>query len=147
MFQVFHPDIAGVSGAEMSALINSAYTLLSDDKDNECFCPPLTCCAHCRGMVCSAPLPDIRSAYISYAGGPLTPLAFIAFSAMAPKLLARRPAGHLKAGWRDEQSGALSIWEFMEHWQEGPPGQRAAALLAPGHLMEIVLLSDGGRTM
>jgi len=35
MQKVFHPDIAGVSGAEMSALINSAYTLLSDDKERE----------------------------------------------------------------------------------------------------------------
>mmetsp|Transcript_32802 Transcript_32802/g.59995 ORF Transcript_32802/g.59995 Transcript_32802/m.59995 type:complete len:345 (-) Transcript_32802:98-1132(-) len=33
MQKVFHPDIAGASGAEVSALLNSAYTLLSDDKE------------------------------------------------------------------------------------------------------------------
>eukprot|EP00971_Amphidinium_carterae_P100676 1991878-Amphidinium_carterae.1 len=69
---------------------------------------------------------------------------------MAPKKTLRRPAGRLSASPCSSKlaSGFVpwSIWDQMDSWQEGVAGQSTALLLAAGHLVEIVMLSDGGRT-
>eukprot|EP00971_Amphidinium_carterae_P128231 2540430-Amphidinium_carterae.1 len=56
---------------------------------------------------------------------------------MPPKLVHRKPSGRLPGTWRGDGAGSapVSIWELMERWQEGEPGQRVAALLAPGHIL------------
>eukprot|EP00971_Amphidinium_carterae_P340068 6478231-Amphidinium_carterae.1 len=64
------------------------------------------------------------------------------------KKISRRPAGSLKPQWSDRAGGSsCSIWEYMEAWQEGSAGQKVCPLLATGHLLELVMLSSGGRAM
>eukprot|EP00971_Amphidinium_carterae_P061144 1210225-Amphidinium_carterae.1 len=66
-----------------------------------------------------------------------------------PPQVRKRPAGRLQ--WSGPGTGSVlpptSIWEQMETWQEGEAGQRVAALLSPGHILEIVMVSPGGRTL
>eukprot|EP00971_Amphidinium_carterae_P069241 1370143-Amphidinium_carterae.1 len=68
---------------------------------------------------------------------------------MPPKPVRRRPAGRLPAPCAGTGSGfgATSIWEQMERWQEGKASLHVASLLAPGHILEIVTVSTGGRTL
>eukprot|EP00971_Amphidinium_carterae_P286702 5692031-Amphidinium_carterae.1 len=72
---------------------------------------------------------------------------------MAPKFVAKRPArrGH---GWGDlpvpsgyGSAAGAQLWDFMELWQEGARGIRAASLLRTGHIVEATITSGGGRVL